>query len=212
MCGRVNVGYREQFNQALSDWTNYRNELTLEGQFNAAPTSTIPAIIDSRAIDTTWGINQHYSGRNVLLSNMRAEKMHSGFPHKILMRRSRCIILINGFYEWKRTPDGKQPFYISGTQSDVLALGGVFREEDDQVHSSIITTAANGMMSSIHDRMPVLLSANTLATWLSSDSDEELRALMEPDDEAPLKAVPVSSYVNSSRNQGEQCLTALEAH
>jgi len=98
------------------------------------------------------------------------------------VRPSRCVVPASGYYDWKATPTGKQPYYISATEGSVLSFTGLWDEWHDvetgeSVKSStIIVTAANEFTGKIHDRMPVVLGADRLATWLSGSPAEGLLA------------------------------------
>ena len=214
MCGRVNVRYRDQFEVPAEKWEVYRNYLILDGLYNAPPGTDIPMIhaCDGKleARDCHWGIEQNYGNKQYTLANMKAEKMWSGWPHRQLMDTSRCIILVNGFYEWRRDGSRKQPYYIHPEDRGYFAFAGVYRDGDGNRQCSIITTTPNRMMSDIHNRMPVILDEDTAPGWIHSDNRELLTAMMQPSDETPMAAYPVSSYVNNARNDGARCVQPLE--
>ncbi len=214
MCGRINVKYRDQFEVPAEKWEIYRNYLILDGLYNAPPGSDIPMVYSHEgkleARDCHWGIDQAYGDKNYKLANMKAEKMWSGWPHKQLMKKDRCIILVNGFYEWRREASRKQPFYIHPRDSGYFAFAGVYRDCEEGRQCSIITTAPNALMSKIHNRMPVILDEDAATDWIRSEDRELLTDMMQPSDDTPMAAYAVSSYVNNARNEGERCVQPLD--
>ena len=121
-------------------------------------------------------------------------------------RRSRCIIPASGYYEWKPTPTGKQPYYISASYGSILPFAGLWDEwhdpeSDEQLKScTIIVTDANKMTRPIHDRMPVILDTHRLAGWFAGTAGTELLKAA-PDD--VLRMWPVSRRINWPGNEGD---------
>jgi putative SOS response-associated peptidase YedK len=141
-----------------------------------------------------------------------AEKplFQSAFAHK------RCVILADGFYEWKRHPDGKTPIRILMEDESIFALAGIwntFMGTDGEKVSTctILTTSANGLVSPIHDRMPVILTAESEKIWMDPKITEGkiLEPLLRPFDETLMRAYPVSEFVNSVKNDSEECLRGV---
>jgi putative SOS response-associated peptidase YedK len=123
-------------------------------------------------------------------------------------KRGRCVIPASGYYEWKPTPSGKQPYYVSARDGSVLSFAGLWDEWHDAetgeaVKScAIVVTVANTLTRPIHDRMPVVLK--DFEPWLSGAAGmEELK----PAPEDALRAWPVSRRVNRVGNDAEATLT-----
>ena len=121
-------------------------------------------------------------------------------------KRSRCLIPASGYYEWKNTPNGKQPYYYTARDGSPLTIAGLWDEWKDietgepLKSCTMIITNANELASKIHDRMPVLLSPDEFEPWLSGIAGTEI---LNPAPELALQVWPVSRLVNSSRAPGD---------
>lgn len=130
------------------------------------------------------------------------------------LRKRRCVIVADGYYEWQqRAAAVKQPFWLGPRQGGLLQLAGLW-EVNTRANGAplltctIITTAANPSLSEIHDRMPVVLNNEVTSRWLSPEYDvESAFALLEPAAAvADLQFRAVDTYVNNARHEGPQCL------
>jgi putative SOS response-associated peptidase YedK len=126
----------------------------------------------------------------------------------------RCLIPATAFYEWQKQKAGaKQPYAIRLTGSDLFAFAGLWEtwtnhESGEEVEScAILTTGANELMKPIHDRMPVILPEEAYSAWLEQPD----AALLQPYPADRMEAIPVSTYVNSPRNQGPKCIEEAKA-
>jgi putative SOS response-associated peptidase YedK len=129
------------------------------------------------------------------------------------LRKRRCVIVADGYYEWQRAASVKQPFWLGASHGGLLQLAGLWEVNTRATGAplltcTIITTEANPNVSEIHDRMPVVLNTETAARWLSAECDAESAfGLLEPAAAvADLRYRAVSSYVNNARHEGPQCL------
>ncbi|MDQ3758022.1 MAG: SOS response-associated peptidase [Actinomycetota bacterium] len=206
-----------------------------EPNWNVAPTNDILAVAASkegvRRLGTfKWGLVPSWAkdpsiGNRMI--NLRAETVSEKPSFKRTLAKHRCIIPIDGFYEWKAMGAGrkKQPFYIRSRDGTALALAGLWEawkdkdkagEADDEWlrTCTIITTTPNKLLAPIHDRMPVVLPLEAWDTWLDRDNDDvdALAALLRPAPDDLLELYPVSPEVNSVRNNGEQLIAPLEGH
>lgn len=153
------------------------------------------------------------------LINARAETVATKPAFRRAFARRRCIVPMDGFYEWQRVEGRtrKQPWYITRRDGEPLAVAGIWerwrpREDDggdlsageDLITCAVITTDANGVVRPIHDRMPALLPPDAWERWLSPEvSDvEALRPLLGPAPDELLVAWPVSTRVNRVGNDG----------
>jgi putative SOS response-associated peptidase YedK len=124
----------------------------------------------------------------------------------------------DGFYEWQRTGGPKQPYFLHPPRDAVLAMAGIWAVWKDPEtglwvpSAAVITTEANHTMSSIHDRMPVLLPRETWDDWLDPAFDDRdyLGSLLEPAPDDVLGMYPISTRVNNARNQGPELLEPTE--
>lgn len=220
MCGRFALAYPRS---SLTDWYHAVSIPEIEPRYNIAPTDDILVIRDSdqgRAGSTMgWGLIPHWvkdTKKLPLLFNARAESLAIKPMFKHAFRRQRCLIPASGFYEWKLLPDGKskQPFYISAKDGP-LSFAGLWETaivDDVTIDScTIITTASNALMRSIHNRMPVILSPEVWNAWLTptQQSDDILLSLLQFYSGEQLQLWPVSPAVGRSSNEGAQLIQPI---
>jgi putative SOS response-associated peptidase YedK len=141
--------------------------------------------------------------------NARAETVAEKPSFRAAYSRRRCIVLADGFFEWRREGEAKTPYFISLASGDPFALGGLWEswhdnESGDAIQSTaLITTEANDYMRTLHHRMPMILEADAANDWLGGDKNMlETAAANSP----PLRAWPVGRRVNNARNQGEELI------
>jgi putative SOS response-associated peptidase YedK len=129
------------------------------------------------------------------------------------------LIPADGYYEWMKTPGGKQPYLIERVDGGVLALAGLWERNrkiggDEQPIETftLLTTSANDTTRSIHDRMPVILDAEAQATWIDDNLDDpdQLRPLLRPAPNDRLTTFPVSKIVNSPRHDVPECVEPID--
>lgn len=206
MCGRFTQAYTlQQVHDVLSI---IRPNSNLQPRYNLAPTMTVDAVIATNGhhelVPMRWGLVPSWwkkSLRHVPATfNARAETVAEKPMFRAAFKRSRCIIPASGFYEWTKGPEGKQPHYITARDGSILAFAGLWEAwTDSETQKSvttctIIVTAANAFMSSIHDRMPVILDLQDIDPWLDGHAGTEL---LRPAPEDTLQEWPVSRRVNA---------------
>ncbi|MDH5181481.1 MAG: SOS response-associated peptidase, partial [Gammaproteobacteria bacterium] len=126
-------------------------------------------------------------------------------------RKRRCLIPTTGFYEWHETAHGKQPYFIGGREKQLFAFAGLWEywEGEHTLNSfTIVTTIANKMIASIHERMPVILAPADYQRWLEveNQTEDELDDLLMPVDLDWLELYPVDTAVNSPRHDSADLL------
>jgi len=166
-----------------------------------------------------WGLIPYWakdasisSGTINAMSETAAEK--PAFREAI--RRRRCLVPADGFYEWKRVVSGrKQPYSIGMADDGLFAFAGLWDRWKDPAGKvlescTILTTEANALLKDIHDRMPVILSPDDYDSWLDpgETNPAHVADLLKPFDARLMGVYPVSSAVNSVKNDGPEC--ALE--
>jgi putative SOS response-associated peptidase YedK len=135
------------------------------------------------------------------------------------MRRRRCLIPADGFYEWKRTSaKSKQPYNIGLTDGGVFAFAGLWDRWKDPagreiLTCTILTTSANSLVQDVHSRMPVILRPEDYDLWLDPGVTDpaKVRDLLKPFDARLMRKYPVSSAVNRVANDGPECAEEVEA-
>ncbi|MFC9327171.1 SOS response-associated peptidase [Kitasatospora sp. NPDC057015] len=164
----------------------------------------------------------------VKMINARAETIHEKPSYRQAFASRRCIVPVDGYYEWQTLPGGgsrprKQPYFVSRADGAVLALAGVYEFWRDRsrpaghpeawlVTCSIVTTAAEEALAPIHERMPLFLDPAAFDDWLDPglDDPEELRPLLIPPPPGALLAQPVGAAVGSIRNDGPELVRPLD--
>jgi putative SOS response-associated peptidase YedK len=224
MCGRFvqaqdPATYARFFGAALVE-----NLEAAAPSYNVAPTDGVYAVAehdgDRRLGRFRWGLIPFWAKDRGIGSrhiNARAETVavKPAFKESFLARR--CLIPADGFFEWQRRSKGKLPHYIFRTDRAPLALAGLWASwrdpgTDERVAScTIITTDPNDLVSPLHDRMPVVLPADAWDRWLDRAFADTaaLKGLLVPSGE-DMEAHPVSTLVNSVRNNLPECIIPLE--
>jgi putative SOS response-associated peptidase YedK len=191
--------------------------------FNVAPTDEAAVVVareDRRAVVRyRWGLVPSWAdpGRAAKAFNARAETLATSGLFRDPYRKRRCLVPVDGFYEWLREGSVRRPMHIHDPEDRPLALAGLWtgRRDDESGEwlrsFTIVTTRPNGFMASIHDRMPAVIPPEHWATWLDPEPRDpgELRALLEPLEELALAADPVSTLVNNVRNDGPSLILPL---
>ncbi|MDV6032994.1 MAG: SOS response-associated peptidase [Phycisphaera sp. RhM] len=235
VCGRINLrtpaaAWTQEFLPLWSDEEIAAKAAEYEStpRYNIAPTqqvSCVRAAADGPRrewVMLRWGLVPSWADDLAIgnrMINARSETVHEKPSFKKAFASRRCLIPADGYYEWMKTADGKQPYLIEPVDGGVLALAGLWErnrkiEGDDRPIETftILTTAANETTRSIHDRMPVILDADGQAAWLEQDRDDpsSLRELLRPAPVDLLTAFPVSKIVNSPRNDVPECVERIE--
>jgi len=189
--------------------------------FNITPSQDILAIRTSPETGQPeyamlhWGLVPFWSisvKTKFPLINARSEGIETKPSFRDPFKRRRCIIPASGFYEWKKVNEHKQPYFIRPVDGGYFALAGLWDswrgENGEDINScAIITTSANTTMQEIHDRMPVILEKTDIAAWLDPGKGQsDLLAMLESYPESLIELYPVSSKVNSPRNNGPECV------
>jgi putative SOS response-associated peptidase YedK len=157
-----------------------------------------------------WGLVPAWSDKpktEYSTINARAETVADKPAFRSAFKHRRCLIAADGFYEWHVEQDGhKQPYFINLVGDEPFAFAGIWErwEKGDVVldSCSIIVTEANELMHPIHERMPVILDPDDYDAWMEPDVEEafKLQSLLKPFASAKMKFHPVSTAVNSPRN------------
>jgi len=184
--------------------------------YNIAPGTTLTTVcykLGFEVANMQWGIVPHWAKPGQFerpLINARAESIHEKPSFRKLIARTRVIVPVNGFYEWRRSEGNKATFYFHSASHDALALAGIYQlNRNGDMQCCLITTDANDVMQPIHNRMPALIPQQATQDWLRSEDTHVIDALMKPAAEDSITAVEVSSYVNNANNEGEKCIKRL---
>ena len=161
----------------------------------------------------SWAKDMSFGNRAI---NARAETLAERPMFRTALRRRRCLILADGFYEWKGKGKARQPMRILLATGEPFAFAGLWETwtnpEGETIHScTIVTTTPNDLMSPIHDRMPVILPPKHESAWLapSIENAATLGELLIPYPPREMEAYRVSTLVNSLANDGPEVIVAV---
>ena len=197
----------------------------LPPSYNVAPTDPVYAVAahDSRRflVSFRWGLVPHWAESPKVAATMinaRAETAAEKPAFRDALRRRRCLIPADGFYEWTKRPDGtKQPHFITADAGGILAFAGLWETwrnpghpDDPPLRScTILTRAAEGPVTSLHHRMPLALDTDAWSAWLDHDAPAaEVTALLHSEPPA-LSFRPVSTRVNAVANNDADLLAPV---
>lgn len=210
MCGRFSLSASEE---KLKKQFNIQFEGPYTPSYNIAPSQSAFVITDFEekiAESKKWGLIPHWANNKRVgnhLINARKETIFTKPSFRLPIRKKRCLIPIDGFYEWKNRLGGKQPYRICLPDDEVFFLAGIYDDyvdEENQTISSfsIITTSVNKQLADIHDRMPVIImNEEDQNNWLSNDlSLENIENFMLTLANDVLITYPVSPIVNKPQN------------
>lgn len=169
-----------------------------------------------------WGLIPSWmkdGARAPLLINARSETVASKPAFRDALKRRRCLVVADGFYEWSRRGALKQPFYLTINRGEPFAMAGLWERwqppdagPDQTLESfTIITTAANEVLAPFHDRMPVILDPEFYEDWLNPllVDTHALQPLFKPYAATRMFARAVSPRVNNVRHDDAACLDPL---
>jgi putative SOS response-associated peptidase YedK len=195
-------------------------------RFNIAPTQPVAAIRvapDGGHRELTflrWGLIPSWADDPSIgnrLINARAETVAGKPSYRHSFRAKRCLIVGDGFYEWRKRDGRKQPYYIRMKDDRPFAFAGLWDQwghDGGAIRScTLITTAANELMAPIHDRMPVIVHPSDYGLWLDPAVTEPVRLqpLLRPYPAEELDAYPVSTFVNPPANDEARCIEPVPA-
>jgi len=216
MCGRFTLRVSPV---ELADLFGLADLLPAESRYNIAPTQTVFAVRvnpagNREAAQLKWGLIPSWAADPKIgyrMINARSETAADKPAFRHAFRRKGCLIAADGFYEWQKSGGKKQPYFIRSAAAHPFAFAGLWelwnKGEEPIESCTILTTAANDVMKPLHDRMPVILDPKDFDLWLdpSLQDREKLEPLLVPYHEG-LTAFPISTFVNSPRNQGPKCI------
>lgn len=216
MCGRFAFYLPSEATAALF---GVDGNIAVEPRYNIAPTQYVAAVrededINRELVMLRWGLVPFWAKDPTIgnrMINARAETVAEKPSYRAAFRHRRCLVLADGFYEWRKQGAAKAPYFISLASGEPFGLAALWENWTDKDSgesmqtTTLITTAANDFMAALHHRMPVILQADTADVWLSGRGDflEQALAL------APtLQAWPVDRRVNNARNDGAELIAA----
>jgi putative SOS response-associated peptidase YedK len=221
MCGRFTLA--TDLEQLEERFSFHAATLAFKPHYNIAPSQQILAVISTEerrvgllrwGLIPSWAKDQSMGDRMI---NARAETVAEKPSFRRALQKRRCLILADGFYEWRKEGKTKTPMYIRLKSHAPFGFAGLWETwkspEGEAIHScTIITTTPNGLMESIHNRMPVILSRDAESQWLDRtiEGPDRLLPLLAPYPADAMEAYAVSSAVNSPRNDAAVCIQPVD--
>ena len=192
---------------ALPDFSSY----------NVAPSLPCPVIRYSKRDKANvvelliWGFEPQWTERAWI--NARAEGVFAAPTFRDAARKRRCLVLATGWYEWQARGRGKQPFYAHLEALEPLAFAGIWTAKKDaqgewKLSFAVITTAAEGPLRDVHDRMPLVMRPEHYARWIDPSTPDP-EALLVPLEPSALRAHAVSKFVNDPKHDSAECIAAV---
>ena len=198
------------------------SDFSYDPGYNIAPTESVITVrnVEGReAAFMRWGLIPFWAKDPKIgarMINARAETVAEKPAFRNALKRRRCLVLADGYYEWQKTPVGKRPFRIVMRSGDPFAFAGLWETWSDPQSNvvpscTIITTAANDFLAPIHDRMPVILPREKEERWLEPGVEDpaSLTGILAPYSYEALDAYEVSRLVNNARNVGPEVIARV---
>ncbi len=188
-------------------------------RYNVAPTQQVLTVVndgEKRGEMMRWGLVPSWA-KDIKIGNRMinavSETAASKPAFRSAFRRRRCLVLANGFYEWRKEGKQRIPLYFYQISGEPMALAGLWetwKSPDDEwiCSCTILTTAANSFIEPVHNRMPVILSTETVPLWLDplTETPDNLQPLLLPAPSELLDFREVSPTVNNVRNDNPGCI------
>ncbi len=220
MCGRFSLySNKKKLKEVFNiDWIQ-----DLHLGYNIPPSTKITVVIeeDDKRILTTmrWGLIPSWSkDPKRFFINARSETVFEKPAFRSSIRKRRCLILANGFFEWKEEGESKQPYYIRLKDKSLFAIAGIWDHwnkdpKQPLTSCSILTKPANSSVEPVHERMPVILTDNQVGEWLEReemnpyDIDEMLKQPLQH----PMDVYRVTKKINSPSFNEKSCVEPLSS-
>lgn len=219
MCGRYTLtvdpaDLMERFDLSSADFVS-------TPRFNIAPTQTVAVVLNESPRTLTaarWGLIPSWAkdiSIGYKMINARAETLEEKPSYRTLLKKRRCLILADSFYEWKKDGGAKTPTRLMLADGAPFAMAGLWdvwkTPEGERIKScTIITTAPNALAAQVHDRMPAILPRSAEAEWLNIANDDPgyLKSLLGAYPAELMQTYVVSSAVNNVRNDAPELIAA----
>lgn len=220
MCGRFSIS--TPWELVKDRFGVDREEDPFMARYNAAPGQRLPIIFqqgNQRLISSfQWGLVPFWSKDKKIgshLINARAETVATKPAFRSAFKDKRCLIPANGFFEWDKKVKPARAYYITLAEDKPFAMAGIcdhWQNGKELLDSfAIITTASNSLVSTVHDRMPVILAQTDESAWLDPKRPlSQLSQLLRPFPADQMKISPVSSLVNNPKNDRREIIAPLK--
>lgn len=222
MCGRFTLTVDTQ--KLTEAFAQFEPPKELFPRYNIAPSQPVAVVANTgqNKVDFfVWGLIPSWAkdpkiGNRMI--NARSETLAEKPSFRTAYRRRRCLVLADGFYEWRKNPDKtKTPMYLQLKSKEPFAFAGLWEQwhsphGDEVLSCTIITTRPNDFVAQIHNRMPVILPPQAYEQWLdpAEQQPDRLQPLLAPYPAQEMSAYPVSRVVNNPQNESPDCIAPVE--
>ncbi|MDB5256367.1 MAG: hypothetical protein JWM14_1062 [Chitinophagaceae bacterium] len=218
MCGRFSLAKsKEELQKRFA--VQIKTPIAL--QYNIAPMQSCAVITNQTPNELQffqWGLIPSWSiDRSTAMNmiNARAESVYQKIPFKHIVKNQRCLVPSDGFFEWRKEGKNKVPYRFNLNNEEAFSYAGLWdswknEETGDVVNTfTIITTEANKVVKSVHDRMPVILRKDLEKLWIAEDvTESQAESLLKPYDAEQMYSYAVHRAVNDARNNTPECIQA----
>jgi putative SOS response-associated peptidase YedK len=217
MCGRFTLKTRPR---TLAEAFQLDEEPPWQPRYNIAPTQNVGVVRQNaagkrEAVALRWGLIPSWADDPSIgnrMINARSETVAEKAAFRTALRRRRCLVPADGFYEWAKVPGGKQPYYFQMREGIPFAIAGLWEEWKkgaEPIQSfTLLTTSANDLVAPLHDRMPVIIASTDYDLWLDPkvEAPQELQRLLGPFPSDAMTAIAVGRWVNAPTHDDPQCI------
>jgi putative SOS response-associated peptidase YedK len=224
MCGRFT---QSQTAEMIAEVFQVAEVPPLTPRYNIAPTQSVSTVLQTpehserQFRQLHWGLIPSWAKdpkMGAKMINARAETVAEKPAFRSAFKQRRCLVLADGFYEWKRLERKKQPYYFRLDDGKPFAFAGLWEHwegpEGEAIAScTLLTTAPNDLLRSVHDRMPVILHPQDYDLWLDPEvkAPDVLQPLLQPYPTEAMTGYPVSTLVNNPASDRPECVSPQEA-
>lgn len=223
MCGRITL---KTTPEELAEFFNIPLVSLLEPRFNIAPTQPVLVVRrlpgkEREAAALRWGLIPQWSMDATIgskLINARSETVTQKPSFREAFKSRRCLVLADGFYEWKKEKGKRYPFLFRMKDGKPFALAGLWEtnevlEKEKLETFTVLTTEANALVRPLHDRMPVIINPAHYELWLDPEMKDAaaLKPLLKPYPVEQMVSTPVNAWVNDPKNEGARCIAPPDA-
>ncbi len=206
MCGRI-AYYSDSIE--LESFLETKININFIPSYNICPTDDVLILREDKKPEIAkWGLTPAWmKDKSGLLINAKSETIKEKPSFRESYKKRRCVVLANGYFEWKREKGTlPRPYYIKSSTDSISPFAAIYEEGDGKVKICIITKQANEQTSIIHDRMPVILTKENISTWLEAGSEDDLIDSLLKRAHENLEIIPVGKAVGDVRNKGRECI------
>ena len=198
----------------------------LNPRFNIAPTQSVVCVRQDQTgskevVTLRWGLVPFWAKDlkiGAKMINARSETVASKPSFRNAFKKRRCVVLADGYFEWKKIEGAKQPFYMTTENEGAFCMAGLWESWTDKSSGedvetcTVLTTDSSESLSTIHDRMPVVIDPQDRELWLDNSNFDttQLQALCRPAPDDFFETKPVNKIVNNARNDVPECVQTVD--